>query len=81
MKLDVNNFENYTADEYRNNLLRLGALSHSSLVGKTVYYSQKAYGKHSSGFLEYGARNKYGVYRVCFNDELFKLETSDSTCH
>ena len=26
-----------------------------------------------------GARNKDGVYRVCFNDELFKLETSDST--
>ena len=37
--------------------------------------------KNSSGFLEYGARNKEGVYRICFNDELFKLETSDSTCH
>lgn len=36
--------------------------------------------KNSSGFLEYGARNKDGVYRICFNDELFKLETSDSTC-
>lgn len=36
--------------------------------------------QNSSGFLEYGARNKDGVYRVCFNDELFKLETSDSTC-
>jgi hypothetical protein len=36
--------------------------------------------KNSSGFLEFGARNKDGVYRVCFNDELFKLETSDSTC-
>ena len=35
--------------------------------------------KNSSGFLEYGARNKDGVYRICFNDELFKLETSDST--
>jgi len=45
MRLDVNNFENYTADEYRDNLLRLGAVSHSSLVGKTVYYSQKAYGE------------------------------------
>ena len=32
--------------------------------------------KNNSGFLEYGARNKDGVYRVCFNDELFKLETS-----
>ena len=47
MKLDVNNFENYTADENRDNLLRLGAVSHSSLVGKTVYYSQKAYGEHT----------------------------------
>ena len=36
--------------------------------------------KNSSGFLEYGARNKDGIYRICFNDELFKLETSDSTC-
>lgn len=30
--------------------------------------------------LEYGARNKDGIYRICFNDELFKLEMSDSTC-
>jgi hypothetical protein len=37
--------------------------------------------KNSSGFLEYGARNKDGIYRICFNDELFKLEASDSTCH
>ncbi len=35
--------------------------------------------QNNSGFLEYGARNKDGVYRICFNDELFKLETSDST--
>ena len=40
MKLDVNNFETFTADEYRDNLLRLGAISHNFLVGKTVYYSQ-----------------------------------------
>jgi len=37
--------------------------------------------KNSIGFLEYGARNEDGIYRICFNDELFKLETSDSTCH
>ena len=36
--------------------------------------------KNSIGFLEYGARNKDGIYRTCFNDELFKLEMSDSTC-
>jgi len=36
--------------------------------------------KNSIGFLEYGAINKDGAYRICFNDEIFKLETSDSTC-
>jgi hypothetical protein len=46
MNIEVNNFENYTEDEYRDNLLRLGVDSHSSLVGKKVYYSQKAYGEH-----------------------------------
>lgn len=29
--------------------------------------------KNNAGFLEYGAINKDGVYRICFNDELFKL--------
>ncbi len=33
---------NETAQEQ----LRIGAVSHSSFVGKTVYYSQKAYGEH-----------------------------------
>jgi hypothetical protein len=46
MKLDVNNFENWTVDEYIDNLLRLGVVSHGSLVGKKVYYSHKAYGEH-----------------------------------
>ena len=45
-RLDVNNFENYTADEYRDNLLRLGVVTHSSLVGKTVYYVKPQYGEH-----------------------------------
>ena len=31
--------------------------------------------KNNIGFLEYGARNTKGVYRVCFNDELFAIET------
>ena len=35
--------------------------------------------ENSSGFLEYGARNKEGLYRICFNDELFPLETSDNS--
>jgi len=35
--------------------------------------------KNNSGFLEYGAKNNHGVYRICFNDELFKLEASDGT--
>lgn len=36
--------------------------------------------KNNSGFLEYGARNEQGVYRICFNDELFKLESPNETC-
>jgi hypothetical protein len=46
MNIETTNFENYTSDEYENNLLRLGIISHSSLEGKTVYYSQKIYGEH-----------------------------------
>jgi len=47
MDIETTNFENFTADEYRDNLLRLGAVSHSSLVGKTVYYVKKGYGEHT----------------------------------
>ena len=41
MNIETTNFENFTADEYRDNLLRLGAVSHSSFVGKEVYYVKK----------------------------------------
>jgi hypothetical protein len=34
MNIETTNFENFTADEYRDNLLRLGAVSHSSLLAK-----------------------------------------------
>jgi len=37
MNIETTNFENFTADEYRDNLLRLGAVSHSSFVGKTEF--------------------------------------------
>jgi hypothetical protein len=47
MNIEPTNFENFTADEYRNNLLRLGAVSHSSLIGAKVYYSKKIYGLHT----------------------------------
>ena len=30
--------------------------------------------KHASGFLEYRAKDENGIYRICFNDELFELE-------
>ena len=43
MNIETTNFENFTADEYRDNLLRLGAVSHSSFVGKEVYYVKKGY--------------------------------------
>ena len=47
MDIETTNFENFTADEYRDNLLRLGAVSHSSFVGKIVYYVKKGYGEHT----------------------------------
>lgn len=46
MKLDVNQFENSTRDEYLSNLKRLKCDSHESIVGSWVYYSKKVYGKH-----------------------------------
>ena len=47
MNIETTNFENFTADEYRNNLLRLCAINHSSFVGKEVYYVKSQYGKHT----------------------------------
>ena len=47
MNIETTNFENFTADEYRDNLLRLGVVSHSSLVGKQVYYVKPQYGIHT----------------------------------
>ena len=47
MNIETTNFENFTADEYRDNLLRLGATSHSSFIGKGVYYVKKGYGLHT----------------------------------
>ena len=47
MNIETTNFENFTAVEYRDNLLRLGAVSHSSFVGKEVFYVKKGYGLHT----------------------------------
>lgn len=44
--MDVNNFENFSKEEYEENLKRLGIEKHSDLVGKPVYYSIIRYGKH-----------------------------------
>ena len=44
--LDVNNFRDYSAEEYNENLLRLRTDSHASLVGKKVYYVKPSYGEH-----------------------------------
>ena len=30
--------------------------------------------KNADGFFEYGAKNDSGVFRICFNDELFELD-------
>jgi hypothetical protein len=47
MDVDVKNFENFTLEEYVNNLIRLNVNNHESLVGSVVYYSKKSYGKHT----------------------------------
>lgn len=44
--IDVNNFDNFTFDEYKDNLKRLNIQSHNELIGKTVFYSRKSYGEH-----------------------------------
>jgi hypothetical protein len=44
--MDINNFENFTKEEYLENLKRLGIEKYSSLVGKEVFYSIPIYGKH-----------------------------------
>ena len=46
IKVDVNNFETFTVNEYRLNLIKLGILSHKELIGEFVYYSKKSYGSH-----------------------------------
>lgn len=46
MKVDVKNFETFTEEEYRENLIRLKADSYESLVGSLVFYSKPQYGKH-----------------------------------
>lgn len=47
MDIETKNFENFTEEEYKSNLIRLGAISHSSMIGRTVYYSQRVYGEHT----------------------------------
>lgn len=46
MTLDVTNFNDFTKEEYTENLNRLGITNYSELVGKHVYYSKKSYGVH-----------------------------------
>lgn len=46
MNIETTNFENFTSEEYSDNLFRLGVTSHSALIGEMVYYSQKSYGEH-----------------------------------
>jgi hypothetical protein len=46
-KIDVDNFKDFTEEEYRENLEKLGGSTHESLVGSQVYYSKKIYGLHT----------------------------------
>ena len=45
-EMDVKNFDEFTAQEHRDNLKRLGVSSYGSLVGQTVHYCHPAYGDH-----------------------------------
>jgi hypothetical protein len=47
MNIETTNFDNFTADEYLDNLLRLGVTSHTSLIDKKVYYVTPKYGLHT----------------------------------
>lgn len=48
MNIDVDNFIDFTEDEYINNLILLGGtINYNSLVGTKVYYSKKIYGLHT----------------------------------
>ena len=44
--MDIDNFNNFTKEEYKENLKRLSITSHSDLVGKEVYYCKTSYGPH-----------------------------------
>jgi len=46
IKLDVDDFYDFTEDEHITNLKRLGESNYSSMVGQLVYYSKKSYGDH-----------------------------------
>jgi hypothetical protein len=46
-KLDVDNFDTFSPEEYSANLDRLGIDRHSDIVGKDVYYVKPQYGVHS----------------------------------
>jgi hypothetical protein len=44
--MDITNFNNFTKEEYTENLLRLSVINYSDLVGKKVYYNKPSYGEH-----------------------------------
>lgn len=45
-EIDVNNFKDYSLEEYKENLERLNIMKHSDLVGSECFYSKQVYGKH-----------------------------------
>lgn len=67
MKLDIVNFENFSQEEYIENLFRLNINNYSDLVGKEVYYVKPIYGKHK--ILQWNP-NK-GEYLLCLDDDKF----------
>lgn len=59
---------NFTIEEHTENLKRLGINKYSELVGKDVYYSQRAYGKHR--ITDYDDIS--GEYELCIGSNKFK---------
>lgn len=44
--MDITNFENFTEQEYKDNLNRLAIKEHKDLISKEVYYVKQSYGIH-----------------------------------
>jgi bisphosphoglycerate-dependent phosphoglycerate mutase len=44
--IDVENFDNFSLDEYQENLTRLQIPNYGTLIGRNVYHIRPSYGVH-----------------------------------